>query len=278
MGPDQNAPYGYIIDETTKEKRPKKRPGRQPKRQAPPVEEPAEPERSETFPEVAPAPPVEDQRIPLERGEDRAPGRGRSGSRSRKKQAGTAALVRAPEPPRETIPFRAGPIAKGMNKFYRRIGKIIRVANRPLGQAFIEITRKEDEDDVTVGEAWEELARVHPAIRRVLTKVVTGGAVGGLFIAHLPILVAVLMLEPIASRFPLGHVLLMLLEMDDDEEEEDGEGGEGGEFPTFPAGGLGGMLGLSPADLAQAMAFAQQMGDQIGTRAAGSVRRGGDGS
>lgn len=293
MGPDQHAPYGYMPDASAPGgKRPKKRPGRQPKRTAP---APTEPTAAEPAPRDGGASPVEvpepapsaaaegaeDERIPLERTEDRAPSRERQRQRgrARAKAPSAAALVHVPKPPKESIPFRAGPIAKGMNKFYRRIGKIIKIANKPLGQAFIEITRKEDEDDVTVGEAWEELARVHPAIRGALMKAVTGGAVGGLIFAHLPILVAVLMLEPIATRFPLGQFLLLLLELDDDEEDEDGEEAEGGDFPSFPAGGLGDILaGMSQADMAQALAFAQQMGDQIGTRAAGGVHRGGDGA
>lgn len=276
MGPDENAPYGYMIDEVTQQKRAKKRPGFHKKKTAappPPVEQaPEDPERSETSPAVAPDPPAEQERTPLERTADRAPSDGRRRGRGRGK-APAVAVPPVPKPPKETIPFRAGPIAKGMNKFYRRIGKILRVANGPLGEAFVSVTYKDDEDDVTVGEAWEELARVNPAIRGVLMKVVAGGAYGGLFMAHMPILVAILMLDPIAQRFPLGRLLLMLMDDDSDDQE-----GEGAEFPGFPDGGmLGQMLsGMSQADMAQAVAFAQQMGDQIGQRGTGAVRRGED--
>lgn len=277
MGPDANAPYGYMADESAPGgKRPKKRPGRQPKRTAAAPTQPTRPE-PEPAPEVegprtsSTPEPAEPERTPLERTADRAPKAEKRTGRGRQKAA--LAVVGAPAPPRETIPFRAGPIAKGMNKFYRKLGKILRVANRPLGQAFIDITRKEDEDDITVGEAWEELARVNPRIRGVLMKVVAGGAIGGVFIAHLPILAAVLMLDPVARRFPLGKILLLLM-LEDDEEDQDEEDGE---FPSFPVGDLGGMFsGLSQADIAQAMAFAQQMGDQVGMRATGGMRRGGE--
>lgn len=278
MAPDEDAPFGYMKDEKTGERRPKKRPGRQRVRKPAEPEPAAEPEpEQQAGPESGPAPlfqePAELEREPLERTEDRAPDTGRKrGGRGRSQRGRAAAAAIAPKEPKPVIPFRAGPIAKGMNKLYRKIGKLLRVANRPLGQAFIDVTTKEDDDDLTVGEAWEELARVNPAIRGVLMKMVTGGAYGGLFFAHLPILIAVLMLDPVASRFPLGKILLALAEDgEDDDQEQDGEDGE---FPSFPLGGL--LAGMSQADMAQAMAFAQQMGDQIGMRATGSVQRGGD--
>lgn len=282
MGPDEKAPFGYMADPAAPGgKRPKKRPGRQAvKKTAAP--EPPEPEQQEGPPAGGPDEvPAEDpapERTPLERAPDRAPQTGKRRGRGARAKATAAPAVIAPKPPKEVIPFRAGPIAKGMNKLYRKIGKILRVANGPLGQAFIDITRKEDEDDVTVGEAWEELARVNPRIRGVLMKVVAGGAVGGLLMAHMPILIALLMLDPVARHFPLGRLLVALMADDEDQGEDDGEDQDDVDgFPSFPAGGLNGLLaGMSQADMAQAVAFAQQMGDQIGQRTAGGVRRGED--
>lgn len=280
MAPDADGPYGYMIDEETGLRRPKKRPGRRPKpTQTPPA--PLEPSSSlesaapDTLPlEQAEAEP--EARTPLERTEDRAPAdKRRNRSRRGRGAPVMAAAPKPPKEPKETIPFRAGPIAKGMNKLYRGIGRYLKkFGNRNLGLAFIAVTEKQDDDDITVGEAWEELARVNPAVRGVLMKLVTGGAVGGLFMAHLPILIAILMLEPVSKRIPLGNILMALMDKDDDdnEDQDDDEGGLDA-FGGLPLGNL--LAGMSQADMAQAVAFAQQMGDQIGMRA-GGVHRGGE--
>ena len=65
-----------------------------------------------------------------------------------------------------------------MNRLYARVGRIVRVMDPVIGQAIIETTSKEAESEVTVGEAWEELARTNPRIRRVLLKLISGGAWG----------------------------------------------------------------------------------------------------
>lgn len=172
------------------------------------------------------------------------------------------------------MPFRAGPIAKGMNKLYKRAGKLLRVVNPMLGEACISMTRKEDDDDVTVGEAWEELARVNPGIRGFLMKMVTGGAWGTLVMAHAPLLIALLMLEPVASRFPLGRLLAAIADDNDDMIHPDDEEADP-DFPSFPLGGL--LAQMGPADMAQMSAMAQSMMDQMGARATGSMQRGGEG-
>lgn len=261
-------------DPKTGEKRPKKRPGKA-------RNQPATPEAPErTAPAVAPEPPVEAEsipvevaeRAPIERGEDRAPEVGR-----RRGKRGSAALVVVPREPKEEKPvpaFRAGPIAKGMNKFYRKVGKILRVANPALGQAMIDMTKKEDpedEDELTVGEAWEELAKTHPKIRRWLMNVVGGGAWFSLIMCHGPLVAAILMLDPIQRRFPLGRLLIALMSDDDEEDEEyDDEDGAGDPF-AMAARMFG---GLDQATVAQMMSFAQQTADQAGARATGVPQRG----
>ena len=51
----------------------------------------------------------------------------------------------------EAPPFRAGPIATGVNKLYRQLGKFVRGFDSDIGSAIISTTRKEFDDDITVG-------------------------------------------------------------------------------------------------------------------------------
>jgi hypothetical protein len=140
----------------------------------------------------------------------------------------------------EVPPFRAGPIAKGMNKLYRRVGKLVSMADPMIGQAFIEITRKDDDDDVTVGEAWEELARVNPRIRAALNKLLTGSGWGQLLMCHLPILLAVALRTGLLERLNLGALSSLIV--DDDTPDE---------FNPF--------AGLTEEDMAEAAALAARM-------------------
>lgn len=187
MGPDDDAPFGYMRDRQTGERRPKKRPGKQPAADAP-----AGPDLASLNPDT---PPVE----------DRAPGQTKR-RRARLRTRGRSAEA-APKVEEEVPPFRAGPIAKGVNKIYTRIGRVVRAMDPDVGQAIILMTRKESDDDVTVGEAWEELARTNPRIRRVLLKVISGGAWGQLVMAHAPVVVAILMKERIRSKLPMPKLV-----------------------------------------------------------------------
>lgn len=83
---------------------------------------------------------------------------------------------------------------------------MIRVADADIGQALIDITRKDDPEDVTVGEAWEQLARANPRIRRFLLRLIAGGAVGQLFMCHAPVLMAVLMKESVRKHIPFPRL------------------------------------------------------------------------
>jgi len=232
LAPDEEAPYGYMIDPKTKERRPKKLPGRPVGRGTPPATPP---------PGVSP--PLDDLKADkkAKKTPDRAPGKTRG-------KAGR--FTKRDKPAEEPLPpFREGPIAKGVNKLYAKAGKIVRVMDSDIGTAILAATRKESEDDVTVGEAWEEVARTNPRIRRFLLKVIEGGAWGQLVWAHAPILLAIVMKESIAKHIPFMKLVEALL--------ADTDTGE----PTDLSAAVG---GLTPEDAQQMMdAALAQMGPMM---------------
>jgi hypothetical protein len=223
-GLDQEAPYGYTVDRKTGERRPRKRAGRG-----------VRVVKTDTPGATAAGTDREPDKIPGRvKPEESRPRRGRA---------------RAVEPPEPIPPFRAGPIAKGVNRLYRKAGKIVRVWDAEIGQSLIECTRKDvdpdtgepDAEDVTVGEAWEEIAKVNPRIRRILLRLIEGGAWGALFMAHAPILLAILTKESVMRRLPLARLLGALA--------DDGDDG------VDQAPGMADLLGsLTPEDLEQAAA------------------------
>lgn len=197
LEPDANAPYGYMIDPDTGLRRAKIRAGRR---------------RKTTIPPQVASPSAEqlDAQGPIKRGEDRPPA-----PRGKKARGKTSAKTANEGQAAAAPPFRAGPIATGMNKLYARAGKILRVIDHDIGTAMIVVTRKESDDDTTVGEAWEELARTNPRIRAFLYKMVEGGAWSGVFMAHAPIFMAFLMKEGIRRRLPFQRLLSSLLDPDE---------------------------------------------------------------
>jgi hypothetical protein len=128
-----------------------------------------------------------------------------------------------------------------------------------IGAAIIDITRKEDDEDVTVGEAWEEIARTNPRIRAFLMKMISGGAWGQLFMCHAPIVLAVLMKESVRKHIPFPRLAEAFLTPD-----EDGEAPADGTVAD----------GLTMPDMGQMMAMAQQFAEQAmnGRAAPGSPR------
>ncbi len=226
--PVDEAPYGYMTDKATGEVRPRKRPGRRP-------------QNASALPTgVTPSLDQLRERRGQEKGsEDRIPG-------APKRRWGSK-RVKVEKPEEPVPPFRAGPIAKGMNKLYARAGKIIQVMDYEIGTAIIAVTRKESDDDVTVGEAWEELAKVNPRVRRFLLKLITGTAWSQLFMAHAPILLAVIMKDGIKKHIPFMKLAEAWLSPVD----QNGEtGGEESDEPT-------------PQDLAQMMQLAQGLMGQM---------------
>lgn len=213
----EEAPWGYMTD-AEGVRRPRKRPGRRPKMATPPA---------------GPTPALEDL-PPLEGAhsatEDVAPGTPPKGRR------------KAPRPVEPLPPFRAGVIAKGVNVFYRRVGRLARLMHYDIGTAIIATTRAAEEDDgdvLTVGEAWENVAKTNPRIRAFWLKLIAGGAMTDLFTSHIPILMALALLDGVRRRLPLEGLAGALL-VDDDETQE----------PS----GLSEMLGgINPQDAAQMM-------------------------
>ena len=240
--PDE-APYGYMTDPDTGEKRPRKRPGRR---------------RAGAKVPQGPSPALEDLQalgaVSEAPDEDRAPGPPPKGKRGRTPR------VEEPWPP-----FRAGPIAKWVNTQYRRAGRVARLMDYDIGTAIIACTKRppaEDDDEdthVTVGEAWENLAKTNPRIRRFILRAMSGGLIGELFWAHAPILLAIVMKDGIRSRLPILNLVEALMGDDAPAAAEDGQG-EGYDY----TGGMGGLLaGLRPEDMAQMMQVGQQMMNEM---------------
>jgi len=219
-----------MTDPETGLRRPKKRPGRRSKTAQPPA---------------GPSPSLEQLQelgtLP-EASEDTAPG---APAKGKKRPAMKA----------ETLPpFRAGVIAKGMNKLYRKAGRIIRLFDYDIGTAVIVSATKQPDDDededTTVGEAWEAVAKSNPRIRAFLLKLMVGGAWSALFTAHLPIFMAIAMKEGIRTRIPFLQLAETLLT-----DEPEGQEGAGGE--AVPSGLAQMMGGITPDDMAQMMGMAQ---------------------
>jgi len=189
---ETEAPYGWTRDKATGELRPKKRPGR---------------------PSLPPDAGKIAEGLPVSRAADRAPGDG--GKRGKPPIAD--ADVAMP---------KGGVIAAGVNKLYRRAGKILRVFDADIGEAFIACTRREEGDDVdelTVGEAWENLCKTNPRVRRFVMKAIAGGAMGDLIMAHAPIGIAFAMKPLVQRLIPFERLIASVAEPDEDT--PDGEGG-----------------------------------------------------
>lgn len=199
--------------------------------------------------QAARGPAPDGQAAPVDRSTpDREPGRGRR--RRGKSIPDQSGGKFSSSTPAEIPPFRAGPIAKGMNRLYAKAGKIVRTVHPALGEAILACTRKESDDDVTVGEAWEEIAKTNPVWRGRLLKLVSGGAWGQLFWAHAPVALALLMMDPIKRRLPFPDLVDAVLSDDDGRPPAD---------PLVPTG----------AQLQDMMAMAtQMMGPLLATRSA----------
>lgn len=244
--PDAVAPYGYTRDPDGAI-RPKKTAGRRPRTSAPKAPAGLPPSLEELKEAKAttaakPSKPTED--VP-------------PASVNAKRPKLSLGKPKGPKPkpePEPLPPFRAGPIAKGVNRLYRKAGRIVKMWDVPLGSAIIACTMKDEDDEeaATVGEAWEELAKVNPRIRAILLKLITGSAYGALFWAHAPIFLALLMKDGVRDRLPGAAMLGALLGDDDDT-----EAGPGGGMPD-----LGG-LGINQIDVSQLMAMAQGVAAQM---------------
>ena len=217
-GADPEAPYGWTTDPKTGERRPKKSPGR-----------PRKPRTAEELRAEGPPPAVPP---------DETPGRLPRGARGPRDDAEPAEMP------------KAGVIAKGVNKVYRRAGRIIRAMDHDIGQAVIECTRPdpEDPDWLTVGEAWEQVARTSPRIRGWLLRVIAGGAWGDLVMAHAPIGVAIAM-KPVIMRILPFRKLIQSMTSD-----EDGDGGDLGGLTAEDVETMAAQAGLDVEAMAERLA------------------------
>lgn len=147
--------------------------------------------------------------------------------------------------------YKPGVITKGVNRLYRKAGKIVRAMDADIGEAIIQSARNTADDgelDDSVGAAWEELARTNPRIRRFVMKCISGGAWGQLIMAHAPIAMAIMMKPAILKHIPFAGLVQSVAEPDEDTPE-----------------GEGGLPGGMTADDAQQMAdLAQQQMAKMG--------------
>jgi len=150
---------------------------------------------------------------------------------------------------------KPGVIASQVNRFYRNIGKAVRGMDHDIGTAIIACTRAEEEGDVTVGEAWENLCKVNPRIRRFVMSALSRGAWGELVMAHAPVGAALFMKPWVQRMIPFGKIAESVAEPD--EETPEGEGG-------LPGGMTAGDLGQMRQTAAeQARRVAERMGVHV---------------
>jgi hypothetical protein len=237
-GDDQaaEAPYGFKADGT-----PKKAAGRP--RRSPSVDELKTPSASPTMTEgdeggaadqPSAAPPA-----------DRAPDEGK-----RTRVRGSRVVKR--DVSRETVPaYKPGIITSGVNRLYRRAGKIVRAMDHDIGTAILESARNTadpGEPDDSVGAAWDELCKTNPRIRKFVMKCLAGGAWGQLVMAHAPIAMAIIMKPAVLRLIPFQALITSMAEPDED---------------TAPGeGGLPG--GMTAADAEQMANLAQQQMERMG--------------
>lgn len=214
------APFGWMRDRKTGELRARKRPGR---------------------PVVPPGPDELAAAEPAAREPDRPPVQP-----DRRDQP-------HPPPPAEIPMPKGGIIAAGVDKLYRRAGKLLRALDHDIGQAIIECTRTEllEEGEVTVGQAWEQIAKTNPRIRAFLVKAIAGGAWGDLVMAHAPLGIAIVMKPAIQRLIPFGRIIESMAEPDEDT--PDGEGGLPGGMTAADYEQLKDMAGEQAARMAQRM-------------------------
>jgi hypothetical protein len=215
---EETAPYGWTRDRATGQMRPKIRPGR---------------------PAAPPGPGQVTQGEPVARTADRPPGPGNRG--------------RAPVADADVPMPKGGIIAAGVNKLYRRAGKILRVFDAEMGEAFIACTRPDpdgEDGELTVGEAWENLCKTNPRVRRAVLKAIAGGAAGDLIMAHAPIGIAFMMKPMVQKLIPFERLIASMGEPDGDTPDGDGD---------LPGG-------MNSADVASMQALAEQQARQMAER------------
>ena len=90
-------------------------------------------------------------------------------------------------------PYRQGMFVVPIEKLYRKAGKLVKAFDVPVGTVIIEQARE-------CAEAWDDLARRNPAIRAFLARLTTTSAWSEVFMAHLPILLAIVLRDNIRTK------------------------------------------------------------------------------
>lgn len=126
---------------------------------------------------------------PIQRGKDIAPDKDSKGS------------------PAE-VPYQKGVIRTGMTKLYKRTGRIVKSMDADIGIAIVESAEE-------CGEAWEDLAKANPRVRALLMKLLRGSGWSAIFMAHMPIFMAVMMKERIRKHIPILNVMEFITEDED---------------------------------------------------------------
>lgn len=83
-----------------------------------------------------------------------------------------------------TPPYRKGAIAAGFTKIYGSAGMALFMVDQQCGKAVIENAE-------TMAQSLETLAKDNPAVRRVLSKMLTTSAWSEVIIAHAPLVIAI---------------------------------------------------------------------------------------
>jgi hypothetical protein len=214
-------PAGMTRDRDTGELRPKKRPGR-----------PRNPPDLEQLKASEPPPRPADDAPPT-------PGKKK------------AVVPDAPMP-------RAGIISAAVNKMYRRAGKIVRAMDHDIGTAVIECAQDGDPD--SVGVAWEALAKSDPKVRAWLLRMIKGGAIWDLVLAHAPIGMAIFM-KPRIQAMLTGKRMERLVEAFIEDDGDDPDGLAGMDLDT--AERLAERAGM---DMEQMMERAQEVAERMADR------------
>jgi len=157
---------------------------------------------------------------------------------------------------REDLPMpKAGIIAASVNKMYRRSGKIVRAMDHDIGTAIIECAQDGDPD--SVGVAWETLAKSDPAVRAWLLRVIKGGAVWDLVLAHAPIGIAIA-LHPRIQSMLTGRRIERLVEAFIEPDDDDPDGMAGMDMDTAEK-----MAERAGMDMEQMMERAQEVAERM---------------
>ena len=240
--PPADAPYGLKADGT-----PKKAAGRP--RRSPSVDELKAPEPADAAPSAEEKPEPSADRAPDEK------------TRVVRKAKGSTSREAAP-------PYKAGIITSGVNRLYRRAGKIVRAMDYDIGTAILESARNTadpGEPDDSVGAAWDELCKTNPRVRKFIMKCLAGGAWGQLVMAHAPIAMAIIMKPAIFKLIPFQGLISSMAEPD-----EDSAPGEGGLPGGMTAEDANDMAALAQRQMAaMGMNVPPEVAEQMATMAQG---------